>query len=191
MHACRPAPDEPSSRPAEQRVESVCLPDDAAKTQPVKGQIAVTALAQSTVGEPGGRVRKEVFPRTARLLQASDFKSVFKNNTASSDRYFRILFRPNSGPENRLGMAVSRKIDPKAVGRNRIKRVTRESFRSWCARQTQTENARVDVVVLPRPEAAEAGNAELFSSLDRHWSRISSKADTLPAPATGKLKDKD
>jgi ribonuclease P protein component len=151
----------------------------------------VTALAHTTGGELSGRVRNAAFPRIARLLQASDFKSVFKHNRASSDRFFRILFRPNSGPVNRLGMAVSRKIDPKAVGRNRIKRVARESFRTWCSRQTQTDPSTVDIVVLPRPLAATTCNAELFRSLDRHWSRISDMADRQPAPATGKLKDKE
>jgi ribonuclease P protein component len=150
----------------------------------------VTALAHTIVGESNDRVRKAALPRTARLLQASEFKGVFRYNRASSDRFFRILFRPNSGPINRLGMAVSRKIDPKAVGRNRIKRITRESFRSWCAGHAQTDHSTVDIVVLPRPAAATARNAELFRSLDQHWSRISDMADCLPAPATGKLEDK-
>jgi ribonuclease P protein component len=34
----------------------------------------------------------------------------------------------------RLGLAVSRKVDPRAVGRNRIKRVLRDEFRGLRAR---------------------------------------------------------
>ena len=36
---------------------------------------------------------------------------------------------PGATTEPRLGLAVSRKVDPRAVGRNRIKRVLREAFR--------------------------------------------------------------
>ena len=65
-------------------------------------------------------------------------------------------------------MAVSRQVDPRAAGRNRIKRVIRESFR-----QHFTANMpRIDIVVLPRRETATICNERLFRSLEGHWSRL-------------------
>ena len=118
---------------------------------------------------PAGRA---TLPRTSRLLKPADFKRVFKNNRVSSDRCFRILVLGNQADRCRLGMAVSRKIDRKAVGRNRIKRVVRESFRRWCARRAELENGFVDVVVLPRHGTNTICNEQLTHSLDRHWSRV-------------------
>jgi ribonuclease P protein component len=126
------------------------------------------------------------FPRTAKLLKPIEFKRVFKRNIVSSDRYFRVLGRPNDAPCCRLGMAVSRQVDKSAVGRNRIKRVVRESFRHFfdssksamkrgpnAAGSTQGSRSFVDLVVLPRRECATICNRQLFQSLEAHWTRIS------------------
>ncbi|MEJ2400420.1 MAG: ribonuclease P protein component [Xanthomonadales bacterium] len=127
-------------------------------------------------------------PRTARLLKASEFKQVFKNNQASSDGLFRVLWRINDGRTHRLGMAVSRKVDRRAVGRNRIKRIIRERFRHWRATQVGAERC-FDVVVIPRPRAAQDDNASLGRSLDRLWQRVGrTRADIDRAPrATRKV----
>ena len=124
------------------------------------------------------------FHRSARLLNPTDFKRVFSRNVVSSDRFFKVLGRPNSSACSRLGMAVSRQIDKRAVGRNRIKRVIRESFRHSLQPQKEPgigtagegESIRpdtgVDLVVLPRRECASICNRQLFESLDKHWLRI-------------------
>ena len=122
------------------------------------------------------------FHRSARLLNPTDFKRVFSKNVVSSDRFFKVLGRPNSSACSRLGMAVSRQIDKRAVGRNRIKRVIRESFRHSLQRQKEPGTAGegesikphtgVDLVVLPRRECASICNRQLFRSLDKHWLRI-------------------
>jgi len=145
-------------------------------------------------GKPG----RACFPRTAKLLNPIEFKRVFKRNIVSSDRYFRVLGRPNNVSFCRLGMAVSRQIDKRAVGRNRIKRVVRESFRHFFDNagtsreydQTETGVAAgniagnvpgnrcfVDLVVLPRKECATICNRQLFQSLDAHWARISASLE--------------
>jgi ribonuclease P protein component len=116
------------------------------------------------------------FPRTARLLKPSDFTKVFKSNQASSDALFRILWCANDRQGHRLGMAVSRKVDRRAVGRNRIKRIIRERFRQWCAKPHGAD-PYFDVVVLPRPRAAQADSAALACSLERLWPRIGSRDD--------------
>lgn len=120
-------------------------------------------------------------PRTARLRKPSEFKRVFNRPVVSSDRFFKVLAQrdgggdANAGP--RLGMAVSRQVDRKATGRNRIKRVTRESFRQYFA----SGGPAVDFVVLPRKECATICNGQLFRSLDKHWARIVAQLPENPA----------
>ena len=75
-------------------------------------------------------------------------------------------------------MAVSRKVDRRAVGRNRIKRVIREHFRRWRAAQAHTDR-HFDVVVLPRPSAAKTDNADLGRALERHWQRVGETRDDV------------
>jgi ribonuclease P protein component len=92
---------------------------------------------------------------------------VFKRAQRSADQDFTILSRSNDLGWARLGLAVSRKVSPRAVVRNRIKRMVRESFR-----QHQDQLGQLDLVVIGKPAAAARSRTELTRSLERHWSRI-------------------
>lgn len=109
-------------------------------------------------------------PRSARILKPVEFKRVFERNASSQDGCFRVLARPTERSGSRLGMAVSRKVDKTAVGRNRIKRVVRESFRAWRAERGCCR--AMDIVVLARPASAGRCNEQLFGSLAVHWPRL-------------------
>ena len=78
--------------------------------------------------------------------------------------------------QHRLGMAVSRKACAKAVGRNRIKRVIRESFRCKML-GCMTEKA-LDIVVLPTARAVSQSNKTLDDSLLNHWQKLTQKAES-------------
>jgi len=117
---------------------------------------------------PSGRA---AFTNKHKLRKAVEFKQVFKKPVVSSDPYFKVLARLNKEKNSRLGMAVSRQVDKHAVGRNRIKRVIRESFRQ----RYSAEKACLDIVVLPRRETATICNKRLFRSLQGHWSQLESK----------------
>ena len=67
----------------------------------------------------------------------------------------------------KLGLAIARKRARRAVDRNRIKRVARESFRHRRA----ALGAR-HVVVMNRDAAASAGAAELRAAIDALWDEI-------------------
>lgn len=132
--------------------------------------------AQSALANRAGNAS---FPRTARLLKPAEFKRVFRNSKVTSDRYFKVLGCLNEGNYSRLGMAVSRQVDKHAVGRNRIKRVIRESFRQTFgdvnnrpAGDSDGKQAGMDLVVLPRRECATICNSQLALSIDAHWVRI-------------------
>jgi len=107
------------------------------------------------------------FRRPYRLLARPQFDAVFSRSRRSADGWFTILYRYNKAGHARLGLALAKKRIRYATGRNRIKRLVRESFR------IQRDNLPpVDLVVMARSDAARATNRELLASLDRHWRRI-------------------
>jgi len=73
--------------------------------------------------------------------------------------------REHSEHKARLGLAIAKKQIPRAVDRNRIKRVVRESFRILQLHEH-------DFVVLARRDTVTATNAQLFLSLKHHWDRL-------------------
>jgi len=110
------------------------------------------------------------FQRRCRLSGKKAFSAVFQQAVVSADESFKILGRDTGQPHARLGMAVSRQVDRRAVERNRLKRIIRESFRLHYL--SDTRHQPVDIVVLPRRGAVSASNRRLFEQLSRHWGRI-------------------
>jgi len=109
------------------------------------------------------------FPRAHRLLAAADFSRVFAGADRSSDGFFTVLARLNELSCARLGLAISRRVAPRAVDRNRLRRLARESFR-------QLGLAPLDYVVMARRDAVTAPSPSLRSSLDRHFLQLSRRA---------------
>jgi ribonuclease P protein component len=105
------------------------------------------------------------FPRAARLLVPADFKTCFGAGQRLGARYFRVHYVFAERP--RLGLAVSRKVDRRAVVRNRLKRTARDSFRL-----ARGGLPPVDIVLLARLEAAKASPAELRADLASLWRRV-------------------
>jgi len=112
----------------------------------------------------------EHFPRHVRLLNQKDFNFVFADARPFRSQAFTLLVRKNKLLHPRLGLAISKKAAHKAVARNRLKRLLRESFR---CRQNQLPN--VDIVVLAKPEAVNMRNHEITRILDQQWDSISKK----------------
>jgi ribonuclease P protein component len=88
---------------------------------------------------------------------------------------FTILLRTSDKPYGRLGLAVSKRVDKKAVGRNRIKRMIRESFRYH-----QEQLKGLDLVVIARAGAKQAENEALRSSLARLWQLVVQRQQPRP-----------
>jgi len=111
------------------------------------------------------------FPKQARLLKPGEFGKVFKSrNIRSSDAAFVFLAIPNQQEHPRLGFAIAKKSTRRAVDRNRLKRLVRESFR-----QHKLKLPDCDIVVMAKPQAKTMNNAELFQSIARHWHYLSKK----------------
>ena len=72
------------------------------------------------------------FPKSSRLLRAEDFTAVLRGPDVNlSSGPLRIRARKNRMRSARLGLVVSKKGNPTAVRRNRIKRIVREQFRQY------------------------------------------------------------
>lgn len=74
--------------------------------------------------------------------------------------------RDNGVAGARLGIIAAKRKLPTAVGRNRVKRIIRESFR-----RNRENLGGIDVIVLAQAGAGQAKNDILFESLERHWRR--------------------
>ena len=120
-------------------------------------QAFLTALHDSTAS----------FGRDLRLLKPAEYKRVFQNSRRSSDRCFTVLFLVNGRANARLGTAVAKKIIKRAVDRNRIKRLIRESFRF-----RQHDLAGLDLVVMCARGIDLSNKQQLRDSLDRHWTKV-------------------
>ena len=68
---------------------------------------------------------------------------------------------------------MARKHVRRAIDRNRIKRLVRESFR-----HRQHEIPDLDVIVLARPGIGTLDNQQLYQQLDRLWGKLSRQVDS-------------
>jgi ribonuclease P protein component len=107
------------------------------------------------------------FPREHRLVKPADFQYVFDNAQKSADTCLTVLARPNGQAFARLGLAIAKKSIRRAVGRNRLKRLVRESFRLRHA-----ELGGLDFVVMARKPAEMATLETLRSALEKHWTSL-------------------
>ena len=117
------------------------------------------------------------FGRDLRLLKPAEFQRVFDAARRSADRYFTVLYRESGAEGPRIGFTVAKKKIPTAVGRNRVRRLARESFR----KQKRTLGG-IDIIILAQNAAAAAGNRELYASLDKHWQNLQQRKDQTRRP---------
>nr|QIH43140.1 ribonuclease P protein component [Vibrio ziniensis] len=108
------------------------------------------------------------FNRELRLLTPEHYKNVFQQAHRAGSPHFTIIARNNNLSHPRLGLAVPKKQIKTAVGRNRFKRLSRESFR---LQQHKLPNK--DFVVIAKKSAQDLSNEELFTLFEKLWQRLS------------------
>lgn len=78
-----------------------------------------------------------------------------------------MRYRDNGLGHARLGLAISKRVSKRAVERNRIKRLLRESFR-----RVRHQFPSVDLMVMAREQAAGVPGPELLSEIDGLWKKL-------------------
>ncbi|MGE5153857.1 MAG: ribonuclease P protein component [Bdellovibrio bacteriovorus] len=106
-------------------------------------------------------------PSARRLRKPEDFRRVFARPRRLAGDGFTVLVRRGATLGPRLGLAISKRCARRAVDRNRIKRIARESFR-----HRLRSLPPVDVVVLCGRDVLKLSPSRLRATLDNAWDRI-------------------
>jgi ribonuclease P protein component len=104
------------------------------------------------------------------LHQPAEFREVKRRGKKFADALFSLSVLANHETYPRLGLSIATRTFGSAVARNRIKRLTRESFRL-----NQHSLPPVDVTVSAREAARQANPSDLRASLAKHWKNITQR----------------
>ncbi|MCM2972693.1 MULTISPECIES: ribonuclease P protein component [Larsenimonas] len=108
------------------------------------------------------------FARALRLLSSREYQHVFDNACYKvHGKGVLALAFPNDLNHARVGMVFSKKTMRRAVDRNRLKRLTRESIRL-----RQHWLPAVDIVVLSKRGVADLDNETLKRQFHGMWRRL-------------------
>ena len=118
-------------------------------------------------------IKRLTFEPRKRLHQPAEFREVKRRGTKFADAFFSLSVLANHESHPRLGLSIATRTFGSAVARNRIKRLTRESFRL-----NQYSLPPVDVTVSAREAARQANSSDLRASLDKHWKSITQRCRT-------------
>ena len=104
------------------------------------------------------------FCRDKKLLNAEQYKLVFSKSKRFGNKSFTILARENNLAYPRLGLAVSKKAVKRAVDRNRVKRIIRESFRLH-----QHKLPNVDIIAMCKSDVLTLDKHEMHKQIETQW----------------------
>lgn len=147
------------------------------------------AAAPHTSPDSGDRAApRHTFRPHHRLTHNREFQAVYDARLRKSRAGIMLFSLPTSLPCHRLGLAVSSRTIPRAVDRNRAKRLIREAFRLSQHTLARTESGRaLDLVVsvrtdrLPPLSALITLLADLTAECAAEWSRRDRRAAAPPA----------
>ena len=113
-----------------------------------------------------GGARKEGLSRRHRYSGRGSFSAAMRGPLKVRGTSLLLHIATGKAGVSRMGVAVAKRLAPRAVDRNRLKRLAREAFR-----RHPLKSAGMDIVVVPRerfaPEAEGSWLAELRDLFDR------------------------
>jgi len=104
------------------------------------------------------------FGKSRHLLKPAEFKCVFEKRQSAHNSHFGIYAVKNTLGHARLGLVISKKVSKKAVVRNRIKRLVRESFRLQ-----QDDFGAFDFIVVAKAPVATIAFESISTPLQPLW----------------------
>ncbi len=110
--------------------------------------------------------------KPGRLRKGREFDTVYQEGTVTNGPLFVVRARPSPNEEWRLGVAVGKKIAPKATERNRVKRRIREAVRQVGAPR------EFDYIVNAKRPALTAAYSAMVSELSTALAKAARKAGT-------------
>jgi ribonuclease P protein component len=114
-------------------------------------------------------------PRDARLRRPGEFAALRLSSGRAGGRCFHMRFRSNELGQARLGLAISKRVSKRAVERNRIKRLLRESFR-----RVRHQLPAVDLMVMAREQASGVAGPDLLADIDLLWKKLLASSRQTP-----------
>ena len=117
-------------------------------------------------------------PREVRVRRRADFTALRNSGGRAGGHCFNLRYAPNALGYARLGLAISKHVSKRAVDRNRLKRLLRESFR-----RVRNRLPAVDLVVMAREPAAAMEGSRLLPQIDELWEKLRVAYARQPAPS--------
>lgn len=108
------------------------------------------------------------YSRKYRLASKQEVQSVFAAKPKKfSHLYLLVLLKPNQLSYPRLGIIVSKQHIRRAVDRNRVRRIIRESFR-----HQRDKLKGLDLIVMIRAQCAKFDSKTIRNDIDYLWQAI-------------------
>jgi len=150
------------------RVEKSSLPNVRVKSQEDGPEVRIDSTLMSDFSN--------TLRPSNRMQHSAEFDLVFKTPEAKvHHQYFLVLGRSKKSDADQLGLVVGKKNIPKAVQRNRFKRIARESHRLQMVRNC-------DIVILAKKVSPRVTNQELRTAFDTALTSLKKK---INEPAHG------
>jgi len=106
-------------------------------------------------------------PKQLKLTHAEQFAATFRSGKKYSCGFLALFVKPNDLEHPRLGVVVSKKAVRKAVARNQIKRLMRESFRL-----NQHTIGGFDIVAVAYADIKKFNKTDIRQTLDKQWAKL-------------------
>jgi ribonuclease P protein component len=111
--------------------------------------------------------RKEGYSRRYRFTAQGSFGTVLRGSRKVRGRFATIHVAPAPAGVSRLGIALTRKLAPRSVDRNRVKRLVRETFRRHVLKL-----AGLDCVVMLRERFDDANLPTVLAEIRAHFDQL-------------------
>ena len=101
------------------------------------------------------------------MRRPAEFKRVYATGQRFGNEFFTANVLANELTWARLGMSIAARNLRRAVDRNRVRRLIRESFRMH-----QQQLPSVDIIIGARSAVLQADRASLRAALEKIWHKV-------------------